>query len=124
MKKIEVTEENKSAIFKNAVIVLLVFTVIAIGVRVGIKTVITEFVEDDTGLDIAEFEEDYREFDDDLEEFLEEYDEYHFYEDEIEEVEEMLGVWKLVSIYVYDGLFIALMIPVAKSLIDKKVKTV
>ena len=122
LKKVEVTSENKGSIIKNISIVLVIFAIIVCGIHSKIRIAI--FENSDSDFDYEEFEEEIREeggliaTEEEIKEEIEEYD----YSEEEEEL--LLGVWnlwKMTKYYVYDGLFLILMIPVAKKTVEKKV---
>ncbi len=111
LKKVEVTAENKGALIKNAAIVLGIFAILVCSLHMGIKDGIIEMASEDSDIDIEELAED-------LDEYVEEHD---LSDEEEEEVEAFLDFMKMTNLYVFDSLFLVLMIPVAKKTIDKKV---
>lgn len=111
LKKVEVTAENKGRVIKNIAIALVIFAVLVCALHMGIKKSIIEIANEDSDIDIEELAED-------IDEYIEE---NNLSDEEEEEVEAFLGFMKMTNLYVLDGLFLALMIPVAKKTIDKKV---
>ncbi len=130
LKKVEVTSENKGSIIKNISIALIIFAILICGVHYKIRLEFFGVVDSDFDIeDIKEFEEEVAELEDDLEEseeeleeLLEEYDLYYGSSKMVVEMtEEFLKFWDMAKLYIFDGLFLLIMIPVAKKAIDKKV---
>ena len=111
LKKVEVTAENKGIVIRNIAIALVIFAVLVCVLHMGIKNAIIKIANEDSDIDIEELAED-------IDEYIEE---NNLSDDEEEEVEAFLGFMKMTNLYAFDGLFLALMIPVAKKTIDKKV---
>ena len=109
-KKIEVTAENKSKVIQKIAIVLGIFAILVCALHLGIKDFILTTAGEESDIDIEELAEE-------TEEFIEDND---LLEDEEEELEAFLGFIKMTNLYVFDSLFLILMIPVAKVYIDKK----
>ena len=110
-KKIEVTTENKSKVVQNIAMILGIFAILVCALHFTIKDFILTTAGEESDIDIEELAED-------TEEYIEEND---LSEDEEEELEAFLSFMKMTNLYVFDSLFLVLMIPVAKVSIDKKV---
>ena len=110
-KKVEVTAENKRKIIQNVALVLGIFAILTCSLHMAIKNGILDMAGEESGVDIEELKED-------LEEYVEKYD---LSESEEEEVEAFLEFMKMTNLYVFDSLFLLVMIPIAKRDIDKKI---
>lgn len=110
-RKIEITNDNKKNVVKNISIVLCVFAILVCLLHTGIKVTLYNIVSEEANTDIEELAEEVEDLD----------EKYDLTDDEIEEVEAFVGFMKMANIYVFDGLFMLIMIPVAKKSIEKKV---
>lgn len=110
-KKIEVNSDNKMNVIKNVAIALGIFAILVGALHLGIRDAILDLASKDSDVDIEELQED-------LDEYIDEHD---LSEEDEEVVEAFLGFMKMTNLYVFDSLFLILMIPVAKKTIEKKV---